>query len=96
MLVLEIDQSWYSSEVGNYASYFGRPSPPPEDPQHQFLHFTQLVWKSTTNIGCATAFCPTGTSIGANFNGWFTVCNHGPAGKFPLSRLKITFQANTT
>ena len=31
----------------------------PEDPQPS--HFTQVVWKSTTNVGCAFITCPPGS-----------------------------------
>lgn len=34
-------------------------------------HFTQMVWKGTTQIGCATARCPQGR---------FLVCRYLPAG----------------
>jgi len=27
------------------------------DPAHQFTHYTQVVWKSTTQLGCGVAFC---------------------------------------
>lgn len=38
---------------------------------HGTSHFTQLVWKSTTAIGCATRNCPKGD---------FLVCEYYPAG----------------
>ncbi|RUP50029.1 CAP domain-containing protein [Jimgerdemannia flammicorona] len=37
-------------------------------------HFTQIVWKSTTEIGCATASCP-------NIGGTFYICEYNPPGK---------------
>ncbi len=42
-------------------------------------HFTQLVWKSTTEIGCAhVSGCSSGHSLRANT--W--VCQYAPAGNF--------------
>lgn len=38
---------------------------------HSTGHFTQMVWKSTTSIGCATRNCP---------NGDFLVCEYYPPG----------------
>ncbi len=35
-------------------------------------HYTQIIWKSTTQVGCALARCPDGSVI--------VVCNYNPAG----------------
>lgn len=44
--------------------------------KHQFSdsvgHFTQLVWKNTTTVGCGAADC--------NDAGWLLVCEYNPAG----------------
>jgi pathogenesis-related protein 1 len=37
-------------------------------------HYTQIIWESTTEIGCGTAVCADNTQI------W--VCNYSPAGNF--------------
>ncbi|KAF2033908.1 PR-1-like protein, partial [Setomelanomma holmii] len=39
-------------------------------------HFTQLVWKATTNVGCARADCNDRGSA----PGWFVVCEYWPGG----------------
>ncbi|GAB4838374.1 hypothetical protein Ancab_027908 [Ancistrocladus abbreviatus] len=37
-------------------------------------HYTQLVWRASTHLGCANATCT---------NGWtFVCCNYNPAGNF--------------
>lgn len=44
-------------------------------------HFSQIVWKDTSSIGCAMQSCPTG--LGANFNyanSFIVVCRYWPPG----------------
>ena len=44
-------------------------------------HFTQLVWKVTTSVGCGRTECDGGQSGGkGNAPGWFVVCEYFPAG----------------
>jgi pathogenesis-related protein 1 len=38
-------------------------------------HYTQIVWRNTTELGCAVSTC---TSGGLNYDIW--VCNYNPAG----------------
>lgn len=73
-----ITNDMYNGEIGFY--------PGPYDTDNidmtnfpQFGHFTQIVWKGTQNVGCATQFCPNGL-VNAGFTNWFTVCNYGPPG----------------
>ncbi|KAF2480527.1 CAP domain-containing protein, partial [Neohortaea acidophila] len=42
-------------------------------------HFTQLVWKNTTHVGCGAVNCGSGTGGDAAF-GWYLVCEYAPAG----------------
>lgn len=40
-------------------------------------HYTQIVWRTTTHVGCGVARC--------NIDGWdgyFWVCNYNPAGNY--------------
>ena len=37
-------------------------------------HFTQMIWKNTTAVGCAIAVCPDGNVI--------VVCNYDPSGNW--------------
>lgn len=42
-------------------------------------HYTQIVWRTSTGIGCAQQMCTSGSPFGAG--AWFfTVCNYAPAG----------------
>ncbi|PHH61022.1 hypothetical protein CDD81_844 [Ophiocordyceps australis] len=45
---------------------------------HEAGHFTQVVWASTTKLGCATVLCNKN-----QYSGWqYTVCNYGPPGNY--------------
>jgi hypothetical protein len=50
-------------------------------PGKQCGHYTQLVWRTSLKIGCATTRCTTNSPFG---NGtWFlTACNYSPPGNF--------------
>ncbi|TKA72425.1 hypothetical protein B0A55_05407 [Friedmanniomyces simplex] len=41
-------------------------------------HYTQLVWKNTTAVGCGAVQCNTSGSNGVN--GWYLVCEYSPRG----------------
>jgi hypothetical protein len=44
-------------------------------------HFSQIVWKSTTSIGCSTVAQAVGlANTSPDIDPWFTVCNYSPAG----------------
>lgn len=50
-------------------------------------HFTQLVWRNTTSVGCGRTNC--------QGQGWLVVCEYNPAGKWfliPLSVVLILFE----
>ncbi|SMR53457.1 unnamed protein product [Zymoseptoria tritici ST99CH_1E4] len=76
-----ISDLFYNSEVNNYKQYgqqktdftsFG-----------SWGHFSQIVWKSTGRIGCATIGCPNGlANVGSNVPPWFTVCNYAGPGNY--------------
>ncbi|XP_052163239.1 pathogenesis-related protein PRB1-2-like [Oryza glaberrima] len=42
-------------------------------------HYTQIVWRSTTSIGCASAAC-------SNGGGVIVSCNYSPPGNWPDQR----------
>lgn len=52
-----ITNSWYYGEAANMP--YGQDSPSISGPE--FLHFSQVLWKGTSHVGCATAQCAAGT-----------------------------------
>ncbi|CAK7210984.1 hypothetical protein SEUCBS140593_001014 [Sporothrix eucalyptigena] len=42
-------------------------------------HFTQLVWKNSTTVGCGRKLCG-GKADGEKSTGWFLVCEYWPRG----------------
>ena len=68
-------EGWYS-EIALYN--FAAPGSSPGTG-----HFTQVVWKATTKLGCAMAICPA-TSIAPEWAAWptaqFVVCRYAPQG----------------
>jgi hypothetical protein len=44
-------------------------------------HYTQIVWRATTQVGCATARCNQNSPFGSGQ--WqFWVCNYSPPGNY--------------
>lgn len=76
----------YNDEMGYYADLYGE-----ADPDMTYFdnwgHFSQIVWKGTTKVGCATVTCPSLGNVDAAEALPFTVCNYSPAGEYSL-RLK--------
>jgi hypothetical protein len=44
-------------------------------------HYTQLVWRSTREVGCAKVECATGSPFGSG-RWWYVVCDYSPPGNF--------------
>lgn len=74
-----ITNQWYDSEMSNWA-FYGQENPPSDMNIDLYGHFTQVVWKDSTKVGCATVKCPAGTVL--SFPSWYTVCNYNPQGNF--------------
>jgi hypothetical protein len=69
---------WYNGEINLFpSSEYGKATP---DMTHfeDWGHFSQLVWKGTKKVGCASVFCQPGTL--SSMGSWYTVCNYYPAG----------------
>ncbi|GME30453.1 allergen v5 tpx-1-related protein [Neofusicoccum parvum] len=58
-------QMWYD-EIDQYNQYWGK-----NDVPMDVMHFTQVVWKKTTKVGCGMADCSQGK---------LATCNYSPAG----------------
>jgi hypothetical protein len=73
----------YNAEIGFFPLLYGHAQPDMRDFE-SWGHFSQLVWKSTTSVGCATVDCSaTGLAhTGQGVAPWFTVCNYSPPGNF--------------
>ncbi|KAJ5538706.1 PR-1-like protein [Penicillium frequentans] len=70
---VHISDYWYNGEMPLYAGLYGEAEPSGTG----FGHFTQVVWKDSTSVGCGTVDC-TSSSLGM----WYTVCNYWPAGNW--------------
>lgn len=46
-------------------------------------HYTQIVWRDSTRVGCGVANCTTGSPFGPEFPNWqYWVCNYDPPGNW--------------
>jgi len=75
-----VTDEFYNGEVNAYANYYGVENPPDFE---VWGHFSQVVWKATTHVGCYTQYCPGGLSSDVPMTGiapYFTVCNYKEVG----------------
>jgi len=70
-------KAWYN-EVKDFSSEYGKTSPNMAN-FAKWGHFTQMVWKGTSRIGCAFKVCKKGT-IFSNGYGNFIACNYQTPG----------------
>ncbi|KXJ89560.1 CAP domain-containing protein [Microdochium bolleyi] len=93
-----ITNGLYNPEVNSYTYYGGEPD---YSTVGQWGHFSQIIWKGTSAIGCYTNDCSaTGLANAPGIPPYFTVCNYLPAGNVvgaftsnigaPLGRPSIT------
>lgn len=46
-------------------------------------HYTQMVWRATSQLGCGIRNCSTGTPFDPQFPNWtLVVCNYSPPGNY--------------
>ncbi|KAJ5793874.1 hypothetical protein N7457_000473 [Penicillium paradoxum] len=67
-----ISSAFYNNEAPRFADEYGKANP--DTSYMTWGHFSQVVWKSTTEVGCATAECSGQAPI--------TVCNYSPPGNY--------------
>ncbi|OCT45420.1 hypothetical protein CLCR_05827 [Cladophialophora carrionii] len=75
-----IGNSMYNMEMPNYPLPYGQDNVDVSN-FNNWGHFSQIVWKDTREVGCATQYCPNGlANTGSGTSPYFTVCNYSPAG----------------
>lgn len=77
-----IIESWYKNELPYMRGFFGAEDIP-EDVFHRVGHLTQVLWKATNRIGCASINCGKNMKVDGNPSSSlnkYTVCNYIPAG----------------
>ena len=85
-----ITNEMYNDEFGWYPQPWGSDNPDMSNFEH-WGHLSQIVWASTTTVGCAWVDCSGGglANTGGGVQPWFTVCNYGPPGKSPFKDIRL-------
>ena len=83
-----VTEQWYNGEFNSF-QYYGQANP--SSNFEDWGHFTQVVWKSSTKVGCATVKCGAGSVLSSQ--SWFTVCNYNPAGKLTCLSSRSNWRA---
>ncbi|KAK4987789.1 hypothetical protein LTR50_004340 [Elasticomyces elasticus] len=78
-----ITSLFYNGEVLYFKDLYDQAQPSMAEFKH-WGHFSQIVWKATTEVGCATQDCSrTGlANTGSNVAPYFTVCNYKSPGNY--------------
>ncbi|KAF7528994.1 hypothetical protein G7054_g9974 [Neopestalotiopsis clavispora] len=77
-----ITEGFYNNEVNAYKAYGMEPNDT-DAGHHVWGHFSQVIWESTTTVGCYTQDC---SVTGLNRTNestiapWFSICNYFPPG----------------
>ncbi|KAJ5789954.1 uncharacterized protein N7518_006965 [Penicillium psychrosexuale] len=69
----------YTDEAPYFANLYGEANPDMTNFE-KWGHFTQIVWKATTQVGCATVSCSDLGNVGSAAP--YTVCNYGSPGNY--------------
>lgn len=69
----------YNDEFGYYQNLYGQANP---DMTYfeKWGHFSQILWKGSVSVGCATVVCPLLGNVDSSAPSPFTVCNYYPPG----------------
>lgn len=74
-----ITNAWYNGEINDFlSSYYGEATPDMSNFE-AWGHYSQVVWKASNSVGCASQYCASGT-IFSGLASWYTVCNYKSAG----------------
>ncbi|KAL4816310.1 CAP domain-containing protein [Aspergillus spinulosporus] len=76
-----ISDLMYNDEMGYFENLYGQATPD-MTLFEKWGHFSQIVWKGTTEVGCATVDCPSLGNVDSATSVPFTVCNYSPAGNY--------------
>jgi len=78
-----ITDLFYNGEVEWFVGLYNQAQPSMVNFEH-WGHFSQIVWKDTTQVGCATVDCSSQglANVGSDVAPYFTVCNYGPPGNY--------------
>ncbi|KAJ6120543.1 hypothetical protein N7523_004823 [Penicillium sp. IBT 18751x] len=71
----------YNDEINYFPTPYGE-SDPSMDDFEKWGHFSQIVWKGTTHVGCATVVCDGLGNVDSSSSLPFTVCNYSPPGNY--------------
>lgn len=78
-----ISDMFYNGEEPLYAAFYGQE--PDMSNFEAWGHFTQIVWKDTTEVACATYDCSAEGGLqntGGGVSPYFTVCNYKGPGNY--------------
>jgi hypothetical protein len=80
---LDAVKSWSAeAEWFDYANPDGCTAPTPPG---TCLHYTQVVWRDTTSVGCGRTRCTTNSPFGPSFPTWtYVVCDYAPPGNLTI------------
>ena len=78
-LSMVVTDMWYNGEVTLFPAYGVNDLDVSASSDFQkWGHFSQVVWGSSQSVGCGSASCGAGTSIGS---GYFVACMYYPPGQ---------------
>jgi len=77
-----ISDMFYNGEEPLYSAFYGQE--PDMSNFEAWGHFTQIVWKDTTEVACATYDCSSSglANTGGGVSPYFTVCNYKGPGNY--------------